>query len=99
MGCWLNDHDCNQNNETASLRTFRGAAGWSLSDGATPYINQLKKARPTRPFRTLACDGTIDVDQQPSKAEQVLRWLRITAEGQEFARRKDLRRSCLAKSR
>jgi len=27
-----------------------------------------EEARPTRPFRTLACDGTIDVDQQPSKA-------------------------------
>jgi hypothetical protein len=47
---------------------------------------------PTRPFRTFAvvCDGTIDVDQQPFKAKEVLRWLRITAEGQEFASRKNL---------
>ena len=35
-------------------------------------------------------DGTIDVGQQPFKVEDVLRWLRITAEGQEFASRKDL---------
>ena len=56
---------------------------------------------PTRPFRTfgVVCDGTIDVHQQPFKAKEVLRWLRITAEGQEFARCKDLWRSCLGKSR
>jgi hypothetical protein len=36
---------------------------------------------------------------KPFKAKEVLRWLRITAEGQEFARRKDLWRSCLGKSR
>ena len=35
-------------------------------------------------------DGTIDVGQHPFKVEDVLRWLRITAEGQEFASRKDL---------
>jgi hypothetical protein len=40
--------------------------------------------------KTLPDDGTIDVGQQPFKVEDVLRWLRITAEGQEFASRKDL---------
>ena len=40
--------------------------------------------------KALPDDGTIDVGQQPFKVADVLRWLRITAEGQEFASRKDL---------
>jgi hypothetical protein len=40
--------------------------------------------------KKLPGDGTIDVGEQPFKIEDVLRWLRITAEGQEFALRKDL---------
>ena len=40
--------------------------------------------------KELPDDGTIDVGQQPFNVEDVLRWLRITTEGKEFAVRKDL---------
>ena len=41
--------------------------------------------------RKIPEDGTIDVGNQPLKIEDVLRWLRITEEGQEYASRKSLR--------
>ena len=40
--------------------------------------------------RQIPDDGTIDVGNQPLKIEDVLRWLRITEDGQEYASRRDL---------
>jgi hypothetical protein len=46
--------------------------GWSLSDGATLCVNQLKKAPADSaiPYPGVVCEGTVDVNQQRFKAKE-----------------------------